>query len=426
MRILTKMLVACSAIALSAPCVAQTQKSGATAAAKVAPPVTPGPEAMKDPIAADPMFWWRLESFRNQPQEPPEAFYWPEAAIGGDAKPFLPLAKAGRTTLSSEALAKAAQWAEANNSSALIIIHKGKVQLERYWNGMSPDKLTNLRAITRSFAPTMLGFAVAEGKVDLDAPIARYLTEWQGKPQGQITVRQVAQNVSGLEHDFPTGTVFGNKQVQLVYAGDVVAAALAMDSVETPGSKFDAADVNMQLISLIIERSMGTPIAELVSERVWKPIGASSAAFQFDRPGGTARTVCCMRATPRDVARLGQLFVQDGRWNGKQVLPAGWVKTMATPSKRNPNFGLGLWLGSPNVAARGLSENKPGDMPQSDPFVQSESFVASDVRMMEGGGYRVLYIVPSKDLVILRLGYSSKTWDHAFLVNTAIRGIRSW
>lgn len=382
------------------------------------PPVTPGEEAMKSPIAADPVFWWRQESFRTQAYEPPESFYWPDAEVAGAPGPFLPAAAPGRTTIAPETLKTMEAWADSHNSRALIVIHKGKVQLERYWRGVEADKITNGRAITRSFAPMMLGFAVADGKVDLDAPIGRYLTEWANDPRGKITVRQVAQHVSGLLHFSKAPTVYGNKQSALFYAGDVVRAALDMDLVEEPGTRFDVADVNTQLISLVIERATGTPSAEYLSERVWKPIGASRATYQLDRPGGVARTLCCMRATPRDLARLGQLFVQDGRWRGRQVLPTGWVKTMATPSARNPNFGLGLWLGSPFAPMRTYEEGKPGVIPQSEPYL------APDVRLMEGGGFRAIYIVPSKDLVILRLGYADPNWDSAYLVNTAIRGMR--
>jgi len=160
----------------------------------------------------------------------------------------------------------------------------------------------------------------------------------------------------------------------------------------------------------VIERATGKSVQALLSERVWKPIGAADAAFQLDRPGGVARVMCCMRATPRDWARVGLLLAQDGKWDGKQVLPAGWVKTMATPSTNNPNFGLGLWLGSPYDGKR---ERLWG--PQSEPFL------AEDVRFMQGGGYRTVYIVPSRQLVILRHGKEVPDWDNAALVNVVLR-----
>jgi hypothetical protein len=90
---------------------------------------------------------------------------------------------------------------------------------------------------------------------------------------------------------------------------------------------------------------------------------------------------------------------------------------MSTPSPRNPNFGIGLWLGTPYVAKRSHMEGEPGTIPQSEPFL------ADDVRMLEGGGFRMMFVVPSRQLVILRHGQQVADWDSAFLVNTVLRGL---
>ena len=424
--------LACTAAATLLPAVAPAQSNERAAApvagiATPAQPVPPMPagvvdpaRAIADPVAADPVFWWRMNSMPKDVYEPDAYFYWPPAIVEGAPGPFLPEAKPGRGTLPAANLEAAASWAQAHKSNALIVIHRGRLLLERYWNGMTPDQLANGRALTRSITPMLLGFAVADGKLSLDDPIGRFITEWRDDPRGQITVRQVAQNVSGLEvaPSLPVSVIYGNKDLCLAYCGDVVRAALNYERVLAPGTRFEVAQENTQLLALVIERALGVPVQRLLSERVWKPIGASTAAFQMDRPGGVARVMCCMRATPRDWARVGWLLAQDGRWNGQQVLPAGWVGTMATPSARNPNFGLGLWLGSPYVAKRGYFEGQPGVIPQSEPFV------ADDVRIMEGGGFRTIFIVPSQQLVIFRHGQQAADWDHAALVNTVLRGLK--
>ena len=391
----------------------------ATITAAPVPPGIADPDvATRDPVFSDPVLWWRLSSMPKNPFEPEPYFYWPDATIHGAPGAPLPNAAPGRTTLDARALADVAAWAESHDSTALIVIHRGVVQLERYWKGQQPDQLANGRAITRSVAPMVLGFAVAEGKLSLEDPIGRFITEWRDDPRGKITVRQLAQNVSGLEvaPEMPLTVVHGHKDLCLAYCGDVVRAALAYDAARPPGTSFEVASENSQLLGLVIERAMGAPIQTLVSERIWKPIGAGDATYQFDRPGGTARIMCCMRATPRDWARLGLLVAQDGKWNGKPVLAPGWVKTMATPSARNPNFGLGLWLGSPFNSHRGYFENSRGEA-----IRQTEPFLADDVRFMEGGGNRVVMVVPSKQLVVFRHGKSSPDWDQAYLVNRLLR-----
>ncbi len=368
--------------------------------------------ALADPIYSDPVFFWRMTSMPKDVYEPEPYFYWPAAVVTGQPGPWLPVAKAGFTTLPAASLAAAAAWVEQRETNALIIIHKGKVQLERYWNGMQPDELANGRALTRTITPMLLGFAVESGKLGLEDPLDKFITEWRDDPRGRITVRQLAQNVSGLEvaPSIPPRIVYGNKDLYLAYGGDVVRAAMNYPAVLAPGTRFELAQENTQLLALVIERATGTTVQTLLSERVWKPIGAADAAFQLDRPGGVARVMCCMRATPRDWARVGLLLAQDGKWEGKQVLPAGWVQTMATPSVRNVNFGLGLWLGSPYDAKRERLW-----APQSEPFL------ADDVRFMQGGGYRTVYIVPSKQLVIFRHGKEVADWDNAALVNTILR-----
>jgi CubicO group peptidase (beta-lactamase class C family) len=386
-------------------------------AADVPPGIVDPEQAIRNPQYSDPVFWWRMTSTPKDVFEPDPYFYWPPAVIGGAPGPFLPAAR--KPTIAKPALEDATTWAAARKTYALVVVHKGTVQLERYWDNAKPDELTNGRALTRTVPHMLLGFAVADGKIALDDPIGRVITEWKDDPRGAITVRQLAQNVSGLEvaPQLPVTQVAGNKDLCLAYCGDVVRAALDYPLATPPGTRFEMAQENFQLMGLVVERATGMPLQTLMSERVWKPIGASDAAFQLDRPGGVARVMCCMRATPRDWARLGVLLLNDGRWNGRQVLPAGWVKTMTTPSQRNPNYGLGLWLGTPYVPVRAMFEGRPGGIPQSEPFA------APDVRFMEGGGYRTIFMVPSRDLMIMRLGHQVPDWDHAYLVNAVLKGL---
>ncbi|GAB5458387.1 MAG: hypothetical protein Hens3KO_14170 [Henriciella sp.] len=393
----------------------------ASALADELPPGVADPDkAIQHWSYSDPVFLWRLTSIPEDPLEPDPYFYWPNAYVHGEPGPFFDPVAPAHTSIEPSALAGMVTWAEQRDSNALIVIHKGQLVLEKYWNGYTPDRLVNGRAISRSVTPMVLGFAVADGKLHLDDRIGDYITEWADDIRGDITVRQLAQNTSGLEIAGmkPVSQVYGNKDLCLVYCGDVVRAALEYDYVLPPGETFQVAQENMQLLALVIERAMGQPIQDLLSERVWKKIGAKDATFQLDRPDGVARTMCCMRATPRDWTRLGVLISRDGVWNGEQVLPKDWADTMATPSSVNPNFGIGLWLGTPYDPMRTYFEGEPGVIPMSEPYL------VDDVRIMEGGGFRAVYMSPSQDLVIFRHGVWVPDWDASYLINTAIRGIK--
>lgn len=371
-------------------------------------------DAIEDPVYSDPVFWWRMTNRPENIFEPDPYFYWPEATIEGVPGPFAEPATEEHLAQFEVALDDMASWAEMHKSYALIVVHRGKLLLEQYWDETDPEALTNGRALTRSVTPMVLGFAVADGALSLNDPIGTYIPEWRDDPRGDILVLHLAQNASGLEVAEQMGLdqILGNKDLCLVYCGDVIRAALSYGQAAPPGSRFDVAQENMQLLALVIERATGTPIQDLLSERLWQRIGASDAAFQLDRPDGAARVMCCMRALPRDWARLGLLLLNDGKWQGEQVLPEGWVEAMSSPSPTNPNFGIGLWIGSPYTPMRTYFQDKPGVVPQSEPFL------AKDVVFMEGGGFRTVYVVPSEDLMIMRLGHFDNDWDHAYLVNT--------
>lgn len=380
--------------------------------------IAPPDEAIAHWSYSDPVYMWRITSAPRNAMEPAAYFYWPDAVIEGEPTPFLPVAT--RSEISASALEAMSEWAQSRSSNALIIAHRGEIVLERYWNGMTAETLANGRAMTRSMAPLVLGFALQDESLSLDDPIGKYIDAWANDPRGKVTVEEIARNIGGLElpQPQPISQIYGNRYMCLFYCGDVKRAALEFGLAHEPGTVFNVSDQNMQVLAMVLEAAMKEPIEQVLSERVWKPIGASDATFQRDRPGGTARVVCCMRATPRDWLRLGQLVMRDGQWEGEQVLPPGWTRTMATPSAVNPNHGMGLWLGTPFDPLRTYYSGKPGVIPMSEPYL------TDDVRIIEGGGFRVLYMSPSHDLVIFRHGISVDDWDGSALVNMAIRGMK--
>ncbi|WP_394728171.1 serine hydrolase domain-containing protein [Altererythrobacter sp. GH1-8] len=383
------------------------------------------PAGVDDPEAAiehwsfsDPVYMWRLLNRPENPFEPAEYFYWPDAVIEGDERAFLP--STDHSALGRDTLAEMREWAKVRKSNALIVVHRGEVVLEDYWNEFTSSTLANGRAMTRSMAPLLLGFALRDGGVSLDDPIGLYIDQWRDDPRGSITVRQLAQNVSGLKlpERLPATQVLGNGFMCLTYCGDVNRAALEFPLADKPGHVFNVADQNMQILGMVIEKALGKPVEQILSERIWKPIGAADATFQRDRPGGKARIMCCMRATPRDWTRLGVLLLNDGTWNGREVVPADWIAEMAKPSQVNPNHGMGFWLGTPFDPLRTYYSGQPGVIPMSQPYL------TDDVRIIEGGGFRVLYMSAEHDLVIFRHGVGVPDWDGAALVNMAVRGLQ--
>lgn len=369
-------------------------------------------------LTADWGFWKRYLNLPKDAGEWPDSFYQPTAGIDGPGTPFFPALVPGAAGVDADALVAAAKWAEANNSVALIVLRRGQVALERYWQGMSATQGFSGRAMSRSIVGMAYGFAVADGKLALDDPAGRYLPEWADDARGRITLRQLLQNVSGLEEvPLNSGGPFA-KNSRLSLGTNFGRTALSFRLEHETGGRFALSNANAQVLGVILERATGEDYEHYVEQRLWKPLGAGHADFYMDRERGMPAVYCCFRTTPHDFARLGQLLVDDGAVNGRQVLPRGWVAQMRQTTGVNPLYGLQIWSGR---AAAGTREYTVGS---GQGVKHGEPYVTDDVIWMEGGGGRTIWAIPSKQLVIVRLGRASRTWDASVLPNTIYRGLR--
>lgn len=379
-------------------------------------------------IAADWPFWHRVFTLPQDPGEWPDSFYQPTVRIAGAPTEFLAAAPPAELSINPAALEQASDWAEANNSVALLVLHRGRLQLERYYGDMTAHTLFSGRAMTRSMVAMAVGIAVRDGRIaSLDLPVETWLTEWRDDPRGRITLRQLLWNTSGLEEVSLDAGGSGylewlramfSKNSRLSLGSDFAAAALSFDLEHEPGARFNFSNANAQLVGVILERATGVPYERYVDEKLWHPIGAGAAEFYMDRRNGMPAVYCCFRATARDYLRLGALLITDGVAGVTQVLPPGWVAEMATGSRANPFYGLQIWTGR---APAGVREYTPG---AGRGVPHGEAYQAADVIWMEGGGGRTLWAIPSEQLVILRLGRQSQTWDASVLPNMLLRGLQ--
>jgi CubicO group peptidase (beta-lactamase class C family) len=351
--------------------------------------------------------WTFLARMLTYPDRPvtDAAWYRPREAVRGSPGDELPAASGSQ--IRPDALARAAEYAERKNSSALLVVHHGELVAEHYWRGQTPDSLTNSMSMAKTVVALLVGVALAEGKIEsVDEPAAKYLTEWSGDGRRRITIRHLLEMASGLadaEHDDDPFSAIGTMYLGTDSLAVVARTPLACE----PGSRFDYNSINTQALSIILERATGRRYADYLSEKVWQPLGASDASVWLDGPGGEAKTFCCLFATARDWARVGLLLLHEGRVAGRQVVPAEWVRQMLTPSAREPDYGLHIWLGRQGVRRED----------------RDEEFLADDVAYLDGKMKQRVYVVPSSDLVIVRVGEQARGWDDAYLPNAVLRGL---
>lgn len=339
------------------------------------------------------------------------AWYRPSERVAGAPGTPLPLLDPAQSPFAPFALERAVALAREQRSCALLVLYRGKVALERYWCGLSASSRANGMSMAKTVVALLLGVARAEGRwQDAASPAARYLPAWRGDSRRRITVEELLQMRSGLRNE--RNIVNPTSDLMQLHLGDAVArTALAVPAAEPPGARFDYNNVNTQVLSLMLERVTGERYARYLSQKLWQPLGAGDAAVWLDRPGGTARTYCCLMATARDWARLGLLLQGRGRHGGRQLVPRAWVERMLTPSPREPRYGYQIWLGR-----RWKEASRRGD---------ALAFVAPDTVMLIGQQEQRVYVVPSRELVVVRLGHDSPTWQDAALPNLLLRGMRS-
>ncbi len=366
-------------------------------------------------------FWYRWYTLPTDPGEWPASYYQPVVDVPGDSQAFFPVAAANELSIDSAALEAAAAWADEHNTAALLVLHKGVVQLERYWRDIGPDSLFTGRAMTRSLLPPLVATAMQEGVIQsLDDPVGTYLPEWRDDPRGGITLRQLLLNTSGLENPLLSADPDpANKNTQMSLSSDFHAAALDFDLENTPGGYFALSNANAQLLGMVLESATGEAYEDYLNSRLWAPLGAGGSQLYMDRPGGMPAVYCCYRATPRDWLRYGAALARDGQVGGRQLWPAGWVKEMTTPSDVYPNYGYQIWVGNPSGPNRLYNQGIARGAPHGPPIE------AANVFFLEGGGYRTMYVMPDLELVILRLGYMHPDWQTSTLPNLVLGGLRN-
>lgn len=343
---------------------------------------------------------------------------WPGQRAPGAARPSsLPVRQ--DACLAGPAGAPGIALAERSGAHALLVWRGGALEIERYWRGAGPRSRIESASMHKTVTALLYGPALARGEIgSLDAPVAKWLTEWRADPRGAITLRQMLQMAGGLANP-PAAPGATSPGVQMVQGPDFTGASLQLVQ-SRPAGAFNYNSGVSELLGAILARASGRPYADLLSERLLKPLGAGDAHLILDRPGGKPRTSASLYLEPADWVRIGRLFLDDGRVDGRRVLPKGWIGAMTAPSPGNPNFGLHVWRGSPYAPVRGYTFEAPDAVMRS-----AAPFAADDVVYLDGAVGQRVYAVPSADLVIVRLGENDRSWDDSALPNLVLEAVTS-
>ncbi len=211
------------------------------------------------------------------------------------------------------------------NFKALLIIRGGKLAVEEYWIGSNVNSLHHLRSITKNFTSSMIGIALEQGEIAaVDASLADYYPDLNTS-KAAITIRHLLNMSSGLIWDEDT-------EVLDLIEGRItepVSDQLSRELDTIPGTLFNYNSASTHVLADLLSKQSNLPFEHLVEDQLFEPLGI--ADYQWDRdPNGAVWGGFGLQLTARDLAKLGQLYLNSGHWEGQQVIPGSWVSASST------------------------------------------------------------------------------------------------
>jgi CubicO group peptidase (beta-lactamase class C family) len=289
----------------------------------------------------------------------------------------------------------AADFSEANNGTAMLVMVNGEIVFERHSSPEMADTPHFLASATKSFWGPVAAAMISDGLISsYDELAAETLSEWRGDPRkSKITLRQILSLSSGLANDIAAIQGEGTAPDKYLHA---IAAPLDND----PGTTFTYGPVNFYVFGEIAKRKLASqnldPL-EYLERRLFEPIGLDHGRWIRDR-AGNPHIPNGAYLTARHWAKFGQLVLQLGSWQDRQIVPRELMAELIRPSAANPGYGLTFWLNRPGgVASRGRDRAPDGSVGG---FIYPDA--APDLAAALGAGPNCLYIIPSRDMVVVR------------------------
>ncbi len=280
---------------------------------------------------------------------------------------------------------------------AVIVVYKGQLVGEQYAPGFARDTRLLGWSMAKSITGAMIGMLVGDGRLRVDAPAP--VPEWNKPedPRHAITLANLLQQSSGLQFE-ENYTHSSDATKMLFQRADMGGYTASHPLKDRPGTVWYYSSGNSNILSRIIRQTVGEEKYHAFPyERLFYKTGMNSAVLEPDA-SGTFVGSSYMYATARDWARFGLLYLGDGVYNGERLLPEGWVRSSATPAPAalRGQYGYQFWL---NAGAKGNVDDRMY------PHAPADLFCA------DGFEGQSVFIIPSRQLVVVRLGLTHGKFD---------------
>ncbi|MEZ5427379.1 MAG: serine hydrolase [Pyrinomonadaceae bacterium] len=312
----------------------------------------------------------------------------------------------------------AADYSREFRGLSVLVVKGGKTVFEDYQNGFSAADSNMLASGTKSFSGVVAAAAIEDGLIkNFDEKVSDTITEWKtDRRKSRITLRQLLSLTSGID------------------AGSIgrppgYAEAAKSPTRYDPGTTFQYGPVPFQIFGELMRRKLAPKkmtVMDYLKRRILDPIGLKVADWtmpiegQPNLPSGAFLTA-------GEWAKFGRFLMDQGKWNGKQIVSRKLLGELVKGSKANPNYGLTFWLNRSSDSEAKLAEpkNRRGSRLRELLNIRSETDEVSqngfgkdlprDIYAAAGAGKQRLYIIPSLDLVVVRQGRQARFDDEEFL-----------
>jgi CubicO group peptidase (beta-lactamase class C family) len=263
-----------------------------------------------------------------------------------------------------------AQEAEVHS---VLIVRNGYMVVEAYFHPYNQDRVHSLTSCTKSFLSALVGIAVEEGLLDLDAKALGFFSDYSivndSPLKREITVEQLLLMRSGL--NWPESSVSysssNNILRQMMSSQNWVQFVLDRPMAVAPGSVFNYSTGDSQILGVVLEQATGMTIQEFARTRLFEPLKILPRHWYWtSAPEGVAFAGGGLHLTPRAMAQFGYLYLEGGLWNGEQLIPAEWIEASVAPS----TYGYHWWrLSNGGYAALGYGGQRIAVVPSLDMIV---------------------------------------------------------
>jgi CubicO group peptidase (beta-lactamase class C family) len=250
-------------------------------------------------------------------------------------------------------------------SAGLVILHDGKLRLERYGLGFDADGRWTSFSVAKSMTSTLVGAALRDGHIrSMDDKVSEYVTQLKGSAYDDVSIRQLLTMTSGVrwneDYGDPDSDVarFNNHRPEAGVPA-IVSYLRRLPRAAPPGTRWNYSTGETNLVGILVGQAAGRPLAEVLSEKIWRPAGMQQQATWILSKTGEEIGGCCIQAATRDFARFGLFILNGARAGGQSILPDGWLADATSPraatGRPGQGYGYQWWTHADgSFSARGI------------------------------------------------------------------------